>query len=257
MDQTGINSADFPPPLCPLEILSPTPNTSIEIETQQPPTPAQIDNWHTLGFIYAVEEGIMTDTPADISLESPTIPFDEDSPPDQPPSELLPSSQEAGHAASSPAPVVEINADEEDDPTRCPNHAISEPLLRKRKREDVDGVDFRSKLKHLVKEVLEPYEALEKEKRQWEKDKEILQAQIQFLQRQLGERKPRNILKCALCHRTFNEEWKFLGCGHTLCQNCVDDIKSKHSLFEYPCPYTTCQKPILSCLDFYPNVVDA
>ncbi|KAI7977219.1 hypothetical protein EIK77_004066 [Talaromyces pinophilus] len=146
MDQTGINSADFPPPLCPLEILSPTPNTSIEMETQQPPTPAQIDNWHTLGFIYAVEEGIMTDTPADISLESPTIPLDEDSPPDQPPSELLPSSQEAGHAASSPAPVVEIDADEEDDPTRCPNHAISEPLLRKRKREDVDGVDFRSKL---------------------------------------------------------------------------------------------------------------
>ncbi|KAI7969579.1 hypothetical protein EIK77_005864 [Talaromyces pinophilus] len=199
------------------------------METHQPPTPAQIDNWHTLGFVYAVEEGIMTDTPADISLESPTIPFDEDSPPDQPPSELLPSSQEAGHAASSPAPVVK-----------------SMPMRR-----------MIIHVKHLVKEVLEPYEALEKEKRQWGKDKEILQAQIQFLQRQLDERKPRNILKCALCHRTFNEEWEFLGCGHTLCQNCVDDIKSKHSLFEYPCPYTTCQKPILSCLDFYPNVVDA
>uniref|UniRef100_A0A093X9Z2 Zinc metalloprotease ZmpB n=1 Tax=Talaromyces marneffei PM1 TaxID=1077442 RepID=A0A093X9Z2_TALMA len=116
------------------------------METQQPPTPAQIDNWHTLGFIYAVEEEITTENPADISLESPTIPFDEDSPPYQPPSELLPSSQEARQAASSPAPVVEINADEEDDPTRCPNHAISEPLLRKRRREDVDGVDFRSKL---------------------------------------------------------------------------------------------------------------
>jgi hypothetical protein len=81
MDQTGINSAFFPPPLCPLEILSPTPHTSIETETQQPPTPAHIDNWHTLGFIYAVEEENTTDTPADISLESPTIPFDEDSPP--------------------------------------------------------------------------------------------------------------------------------------------------------------------------------
>jgi hypothetical protein len=115
------------------------------MKTQQPPTPAQIDNWHALGFMYAEEE-IKTETPADISLESPTIPFDEDSPPHQPPSELLPPSQEAGHAASSPAPVVEINADEEDDPTRSPYHAISEPLLRKRKREDVDGVDFRSKL---------------------------------------------------------------------------------------------------------------
>ncbi|KAI7971164.1 hypothetical protein EIK77_004679 [Talaromyces pinophilus] len=112
------------------------------METQQPPTPAQIDNWYTLGFIYAVEEGIMIDTPTDISLKSPTIPFDEDLPPDQPPSELLPCSQEAGHAASSPALVVEINANKEDDPTHCPSHTISEPLLRKWKREDVDGVDF-------------------------------------------------------------------------------------------------------------------
>jgi hypothetical protein len=79
MDQTGINSTFFPPSLGPLEILPPTPNTSIEMETQQPPTPAYIDNWHDFGFIYGVEEST-TEASADILHESPpsTIPFDED-----------------------------------------------------------------------------------------------------------------------------------------------------------------------------------
>ena len=39
--------------------------------------------------------------------------------------------------------------------------------------------------------------------------------------------------------------------------DCVEDIKSKDSLFEYPCPCPGCQEPIRSCLDFYPNVVEA
>jgi hypothetical protein len=85
--------------------LSPTPNTAIEMETQQPPTPVRIDNWHALGFIYGEES--TTEAPADILHESPsTIPFDEDSPPHQPSSEPLPPSQGVGPTASSPSPVV-------------------------------------------------------------------------------------------------------------------------------------------------------
>ena len=53
-----------------------------------------------LGFIYGVEEETTTEAPADILLEAPpsTIPFDEDSPPHQLPSELLPPSQEVSHS---------------------------------------------------------------------------------------------------------------------------------------------------------------
>jgi protein-arginine kinase activator protein McsA len=115
-----------------------------------------------------------------------------------------------------------------------------------------------------VKEITEPYEAMEKENKQlnqerhqWKKDKKQLQLQIQYLRRQIHEQKRRNILKCALCHRTFNDSWKVLGCGHTLCKDCVKDIKSKGFVFEYPCPYPECKKPIQSCQDFYPNVVEA
>lgn len=134
------------------------------METQQQPTPVRIDDWLALGFIYGVEEEITTEAPAEILLESPpsTIP-DEDSTPHQLPSEPLPPSQEVGHAAISPSPVVEISADEEDDHNRpqlrnrgrrpgdreCQDtmdYAISATPLRKRKREDVVAVGFRSKL---------------------------------------------------------------------------------------------------------------
>lgn len=129
--------------LCPPEILSPTSNTAIEMQTQQPPIPVQINNWHALGFIYRVEES-MTEAPADISHESPpsTIPFDEDSPPHQPSSELLPPSQGVGHTASSPSVVVNFRTDEEDVSIHRPDCAISAPPLHKRKREDLDMVDF-------------------------------------------------------------------------------------------------------------------
>lgn len=138
------------------------------METQQPPTPAQLDNWHDLGFIYGVEEGIATEAPTDILLESPasppsTIPFDEDSPPRQLPSERVPSGEEVGEAAGSSSPVIEISDDEENHPTR-PRHrrrdrpdyayrdyqdtmdAVSAPPLRKRKREDSDVVDLQSNI---------------------------------------------------------------------------------------------------------------
>uniref|UniRef100_A0A093URN7 Putative galactinol--sucrose galactosyltransferase 5 n=1 Tax=Talaromyces marneffei PM1 TaxID=1077442 RepID=A0A093URN7_TALMA len=137
------------------------------METRQPPTPAQIDNWHALGFIYGVEEGIMTESPADILLESPpsTIPFDEDSPPRQLPSERLPSSEEVGEAAGSPSPAIEISDGEENHHTRLRRrhrgrpdyayrdyqdtmeHAILAQPLSKRKREDSDVADFRSKIR--------------------------------------------------------------------------------------------------------------
>ncbi|EEA18504.1 hypothetical protein TMatcc_001212 [Talaromyces marneffei ATCC 18224] len=285
------------------------------METQQPPTPAQIVNWHALGFIYGVEERIATEAPTDILLESPasppsTIPFDEDSPPRQLPSERVPSGEEVGEAAGSPSPVFEISDDEENHHTRprrrrrgrpdytyrdyqdTMEHAISAPTVGKRKREDSNVVDFQSRIKRFVKEVTEPYEALEQEnkrlnqeshqlkkdkeqlqkdkeqlqkdkeqlrknKEQLQKDKKQLQLQIQYLRRQIDEQKRRNILKCALCHRTFNESWKFLGCGHTLCQTCLEDIESKGLGFGYPCPYPECKKPIRFCLDFYPNVVEA
>uniref|UniRef100_A0A093V6S0 3-phytase B n=1 Tax=Talaromyces marneffei PM1 TaxID=1077442 RepID=A0A093V6S0_TALMA len=111
------------------------------METQQPPTPVQIDNWHALGVIYGVEEESTTEAPADILHESPpsTIPFDEDSPPHQPSIESLPPSQDVGHTASSPSLVVTFRIDEEDDPAHRPDCAISAPPLRKRKREDLDG----------------------------------------------------------------------------------------------------------------------
>ncbi|EED20480.1 hypothetical protein TSTA_037010 [Talaromyces stipitatus ATCC 10500] len=291
-------------------------------QPQQPPTPAQIDNWHALGFIYGVEEGIATEAPTDILLESPasppsTIPFDEDSPPRQLPSERVLSGEEVCEAAGSPSPVIEISDDEENHHTRprrrrrgrpdyayrdyqdTMEHAISAPTVGKRKREDSNVVDFQSRIKRFVKEVTEPYEALEqenkrlnqeshqlkkgkeqlqkdkeqlqkdkeqlqkdkeqlqKDKEQLQKDKKQLQLQIQYLRRQIDEQMRRNILKCALCHRTFNESWKFLGCGHTLCQTCLEDIESKGLGFGYPCPYPECKKPIRFCLDFYPNVVEA
>jgi hypothetical protein len=124
------------------------------METQQPPTPVQIDNWHALGFIYGVEEQSTTEAPADILHESPpsTIPFDEDSPPHQPSSEPLPPSegvgpsQGVGHTASFPSPVVNFRTDEGDVSTHLPDCAILAPPLHKRKREDLDAVDFRSKL---------------------------------------------------------------------------------------------------------------
>jgi formylmethanofuran dehydrogenase subunit E len=106
-------------------------------------------------------------------------------------------------------------------------------------------------------EITERYEALEKENKRLNHEARQLQNQNQYLRRQNEEQKRRNILKCALCHQTFNESWKVLGCGHTLCKDCVEDIKSKGSVFEYPCPYPECKKPIRSCVDFYPNVVEA
>ncbi|KUL81959.1 hypothetical protein ZTR_11415 [Talaromyces verruculosus] len=257
------------------------------MEIQQPTTPAQIDNWHALGFIYGVEEAIATEAPTDILLESPasppsTIPFDEDSPPRQLPSERVSSGEEVGEAAGSPSPVIEISDDEENHHTRprrrrrgrpdyayrdyqdTMEHAISAPTIGKRKREDSNVVDFQSRIKRFVKEVTEPYEALEKENKrlkqereEWRKKEKQFQNQLQFLKRQNEEQRRRNILKCALCHRTFNDSWKVLGCGHTLCEDCVKDIKSKGSVFEYPCPYPECKKPIQSCQDFYPNVVEA
>ncbi|KAI7976414.1 hypothetical protein EIK77_010174 [Talaromyces pinophilus] len=88
------------------------------METQQLPIPALIDNLHALGFIDGVEEGIAIEAPTNILLESPvsppsTIPFDEDSPPRQLPSERVPSGEEVGKAAGSPSPVIEISGDEE------------------------------------------------------------------------------------------------------------------------------------------------
>uniref|UniRef100_A0A093VWU9 RING-type domain-containing protein n=1 Tax=Talaromyces marneffei PM1 TaxID=1077442 RepID=A0A093VWU9_TALMA len=252
----------------------------IEMETQQPAL-VQIDDWHIPEFIYEAEEELTTGDAAQIRLDSPpsTIPFD--SPPRQVPSERVPSGEEVGEAAGSPSAVIEISDSEENHDTRprrrrrgrpdyayrdyqdTMEHAISAPPIGKRKREDSD-VDFRSKMKRFVKEITEPYEALQREnqrlnhkRQQWEKDKKQLQDQIRYLQRQIHEQKRRNILKCALCHQTFNESWKVLGCGHTLCQDCVEDIKSRGSVFEYPCPYPECKKPIRSCLDFYPNVVEA
>jgi hypothetical protein len=136
------------------------------METQQPPTPAQIDNWHDLGFIYGVEAGIATEAPTDESPASPpsTIPFDEDSPPRQLPSERVLSGEEVGEAAGSPSPVIEISDDEGNHHTRprrrrrgrpdyayrdyqdTMEHAISAPPLSKRKREDSDVVDYQSKI---------------------------------------------------------------------------------------------------------------
>lgn len=139
------------------------------METQQPPTPAQIGNWHALGFIYGVEEGIATEAPTDILLESPasppsTIPFDEDSPPRQLPNERVPSAEEVGEAAGSPSPVIEISDDEENHHTRprrrrrgrpdyayrdyqdTMEHAISAPTVGKRKREDSNVVNFQSRI---------------------------------------------------------------------------------------------------------------
>ncbi|KAF3389704.1 hypothetical protein DPV78_011776 [Talaromyces pinophilus] len=167
MDQTGINSTDLPPSLGPLEILPSTPNTSIEIETQQPPTPTQIDSWHDFEST--------TEVSADILHESPpsTIPFDEHSPPRRLSSEPLPPSQGVGDMANSPSPVVNFKTDDEDDPAHRPDYAISARSLRKQKREDLDAVDFRSKLRQLVKEVLELHEALE------EKNKQLIQERRQ------------------------------------------------------------------------------
>jgi hypothetical protein len=162
MDQTGINSADFPPSLCPLEILSPTPDMSIEMETQQQSALVQIDDWPIPDIIYEAEEELATEGPAQIIFGSPhsTIPFD--SPPQQPP-RLLPD-EEVGEAAGSPSPVIEISDDEENNHTRprrqhrgrpdyayrlyqdTMEHAISAPPIGKRKREDSDVVDFRSKI---------------------------------------------------------------------------------------------------------------
>jgi hypothetical protein len=118
------------------------------METQQPPTPVQLDNWHRLGFIYGAKEESTTEAPGDILHEShpSTIPFDEDSPPHPPPSEPLPPSQDVGQTASSPSPVVNLRTDEEDGLTHRPDCAISAPPLRKRKGQDLDAVDFRSKL---------------------------------------------------------------------------------------------------------------
>ena len=80
------------------------------METQQPLTPVQIDNWHALGFIYGVEEST-TEAPVDILHESPpsTIPFYEDSPPHQPSCESLPPSQGVGQTVSSPSPGVNLS----------------------------------------------------------------------------------------------------------------------------------------------------
>lgn len=136
------------------------------METQQPPTPAQINDWHALGFTYG--EGVAPESPTDIILESPaslpsTIPFDEDSPPQQLPSERVPSGEEVGEAAGSSSPVIEISDVEENHPTRPrrrrrgrPDYAyrdyqytmdaISAPPLRKRKREDSDVVDLQSNI---------------------------------------------------------------------------------------------------------------
>jgi hypothetical protein len=164
MDQTGINSAEFPPPVCPLEILSSPPDRPIEMETQQPAF-VQIDDWHIPDFTYEADEELVTGDTAQIRLDSPpsTIPFDEDSPPQQLPSERVPSGEEVGEAAGSPSAVIEISDGEENHDTRprrrrrgrpdyayrdyqdTMEHAISAPPIGKRKREDSD-VDFRSKM---------------------------------------------------------------------------------------------------------------
>ncbi|EED15461.1 hypothetical protein TSTA_049010 [Talaromyces stipitatus ATCC 10500] len=157
------------------------------METQQQPALVQIDDWHIPDFTHEAEEELATEGPAQIILDSPpsTIPFDEDSPPRQSPSERLPPSEEVGEAAGSPSPVIEISDDEEDNHARprrrntghrpdytyrdyqdTMEHAISAPPLRKRKREDSDAVDFRSKIKRFSKEVTESFEALEKENKQ-------------------------------------------------------------------------------------------
>ncbi|EED19015.1 hypothetical protein TSTA_023500 [Talaromyces stipitatus ATCC 10500] len=254
------------------------------METQQQPALVQTDDWRIPGLIDEAEEELAPEGPTQVLHDSPpsTISFDEDSPPRQPHSERLSPSEEVEEAAGCPSPVIEISDDEDDNHPRprlrntdrpdytyrdylnIMEYAISAPPRRKWKGEDSDAVDFQSKVNQLVMEIQGPYEALEKENKrlkqerhQWMKDKKQLQLQIQYLRRQIDEQKQRNILKCILCHRIFNESWRVLGCGHTLCKNCVEDIKSKDSLFEYPCPYAQCKKPIQSCLDFYPNVVEA
>lgn len=115
-----------------------------------------------------------------------------------------------------------------------------------------------------MEDFIKRYEALKGEsqrlihdKHRFKEKNRLLQYENRHLKRLHDEQKYRNILKCPLCHRTFNESWKVLGCGHMLCKDCVEDIKSKGSVFEYPCPYPECKKPIQSCRDFYPNVVDA
>ncbi|EED22541.1 hypothetical protein TSTA_060360 [Talaromyces stipitatus ATCC 10500] len=156
------------------------------------------------------------------------------------------------------------------------DHAISTSSLGKRGREDSDTPSFPSKIRQLVTEIQGQYEALEKQNEQsaqerhrwkeerdrwkkkkdeWKKKERELHRQIQFLQRQINEQKRRNILKCVVCHRTFNENWNVFSCGHTLCKDCVDDIHSKGSLFKYSC--VQCERPIQACFDFYPNVVEA
>lgn len=173
------------------------------METQQQPALVQIDDWHIPDLTYEAEEELTTEGPAQIILDSPpyTIPFDEDSPPRQLPSERLIPSEKIGEVAGSPSPVIERSDDEKDNHTRLRHqnkhrrpdytyqdyqdtieHAISAPPLRKWKREDSDAVDFQSKIvrssclsfsilannhqKKFVKEVTELYETLEKENRQ-------------------------------------------------------------------------------------------
>jgi hypothetical protein len=150
MDPTGINSADFLLSLCPLDVLSPTPDLSIEMETQQAAL-----TWRIPDFTYEADEELATRDPAQIILDSPpsTLPFDENSSLRQLPSEQLPSREEVGVAAGSPSPIIEISDDEGNhtrlrrrragrpdyayrDYQATMDHAISAQPVGKRKRED-------------------------------------------------------------------------------------------------------------------------
>lgn len=124
---------------------------SIKIETTHQPALVQINSLYIPDFLYEAEEEFMTRDPLQAIPGSPTstIPFDENSPSQQLPSERI------GEGAGSSS-VIEISDSEENRHTRprrrCRrrtdkiDHATSAMSIDKRKRQDSNIVDFQSRI---------------------------------------------------------------------------------------------------------------
>ncbi|QKX64061.1 uncharacterized protein TRUGW13939_11234 [Talaromyces rugulosus] len=82
-------------------------------------------------------------------------------------------------------------------------------------------------------------------------DMRYWRSETRRLQRRLDEAKARKSLQCLVCLEE-KEKWVVVQCGHLICGGYVLDLMQWQALFNKP--YPSCQAPMKSLAECYPNL---